>query len=57
VAGLEPPSPEVRAYLKAWCDQQRKLYGPDWKKILSAKMAAQTAPVLEALLSLTRRPK
>jgi hypothetical protein len=50
----EPP-PEVRAILKSWIAQQREKYGPDWKEILAAEMAAKTEPVISAMLKLTRR--
>lgn len=49
---VDAPSPEVRALLKSFCDRQREKYGPDWKEKLAAE---QTAPVISALLNLTRR--
>lgn len=48
-------TPEVRAVLKTFCDIQREKYGPDWKAKLSAEMAAQTAPFIEALFKLKNK--
>jgi hypothetical protein len=56
MTGRPPPSPEVKAAIKKFVDLQREKYGPDWKKILAAEMAAKTAPVLEALLKLGKKP-
>lgn len=48
---MTAPSPEVRAILKEFCNIQRAKYGPDWKAILAAEMAAKSRPVLERLLT------
>jgi hypothetical protein len=43
------PSPEVKAILRAWCEQQRVKYGPDWKEKLAAEMAPPAAKLYKAL--------
>lgn len=43
------PSPEVKAVIKAWCDEQQAKYGDGWKKVLAAKMAEEMRPTLERL--------
>jgi hypothetical protein len=54
---LPPPSPEVKAILKEWCDMQREKYGPDWKNILAKEMSERTGPVIDALLQATKGQK
>jgi hypothetical protein len=44
-----PPSPEVKAIMKEWCEMQRQKYGPDWKRILAKEMTEQTMPLIEKL--------
>lgn len=48
------PSPEVKAMIRNFVAIQREKYGDDWKAKLSAKMAAETAPLIEGLLSLRK---
>jgi hypothetical protein len=55
MSSLLPPSPEVRAILKAFCEKQREKYGEDWKKILAKEMAEKTTPVLLALQKLVKK--
>lgn len=45
-------SPEVKQMISKFVQIQRLKYGPDWKNILAAEMAAKTAPVVEKLLVL-----
>lgn len=50
------PSPEVKAILREFFAKQREKYGENWKSILAAEMTEQTAPVINALLSLVKKP-
>jgi len=49
------PSPEVKAILKSFVAVQKEKYGDDWKKKLASEMAAKTAPVVHALLSMRKK--
>lgn len=49
------PSPEVKEMIRRFVQVQRLKYGPDWKKVLSAEMAAKATPFVNALLAF-RRP-
>lgn len=49
------PSPEVKEMISKFVQVQRLKYGPGWKEILAAEMAAKATPVVNAILAL-RRP-
>ncbi|UGY23752.1 hypothetical protein HU675_0038365 [Bradyrhizobium septentrionale] len=49
------PSPEVKAIIAEFVAIQKAKYGPDWKKKLSAEMAAKSAPFIDALLAAHRK--
>ncbi|UGY15147.1 hypothetical protein HAP48_0042585 [Bradyrhizobium septentrionale] len=49
------PSDEVKAILREFVAIQKAKYGPDWKKKLSAEMAAKSRPFIDALLAAHRK--
>lgn len=49
------PSPEVKRLIGEYVRIQKEKYGSDWKRIKAAKMAADTAPVVQKLMDTLRQ--